>query len=273
MATETCTDCEGVGYLIGREGELAQAAVCRCQQSCSTCAGEGFLLSRQDGYEIALPCNCRKVQRRVLLYNEAGIPAKFSEKSLSDFEARRFNGRLKMKLLDYQSGFDIKKSKGLLLVGAPGTGKTHLMTAVLHYLTLERGIPCRFIDFFNLTALIRSTYRDDANQNEAGIIDPLVNIPVLAIDEMGKGQGTTWELSIVDQLISRRYNAGRLVLATSNYYPARLLDGAKTTKFKHSAEQLNMSIEERVGSRIYSRLSETCDVEVVEGMDYRQQAR
>ena len=70
-----------------------------------------------------------------------------------------------------------------------------------------------------------------------------------------------------------RYNAGRLVLATSNYYPARLLESAKATKLKRSAEQLNMSIEERVGARIYSRLSETCDVEVVEGTDYRQQAR
>lgn len=268
----SCDKCKGLGYTMKPQGEFARAEVCECQRDCKICGGRRFLMKEEDGYEVAVRCSCAHIDHRVRVYNETGIPARFASKSLSEYEAKRFNGRLKMKLLDYQRKFRLKESQGLVLAGAPGTGKTHLMTAVLHYLTLERGIACRFIDFFELTTQIRSTYSDnDGSKTESSIIDPLVNVPVLAIDELGKGQGTTWELSIVDQLISRRYNSGRLVLATTNYLPEASQVATKPVPGRaNKGEKLGMSLEDRVGSRIFSRLSEVCDVAVLDGSDYRQ---
>ena len=270
----SCEKCHGVGYAITQRGEYAHATACVCQMSCDRCGGRRFVITEQDGYEVAKPCSCAAIEKRVRLYNEAGIPARFARKSLSDYEAKRFNGRLKMKLLDYQRKFRLSEARGFLLAGAPGTGKTHLVTAVLHFLSLERGIACRFIDFFELTAQIRSTYGDnDKGISESSIIEPLVRVPVLAIDELGKGQGTAWELSIVDQLISRRYNAGRIVLATSNYFPERDQRARQATANRtHKSERVATSLEERVGSRIFSRLTEVSDIEILEGSDYRQRA-
>ena len=49
------------------------------------------------------------------------------------------------------------------------------------------------------------------------IIGPLSEVDVLAIDELGKGRGSPFELDTMDELIARRYNAGRTTLFATNY--------------------------------------------------------
>ena len=44
------------------------------------------------------------------------------------------------------------------------------------------------------------------------IIQPLSEVEVLAIDELGRGRGSAFELETMDELIARRYNAGRVTL-------------------------------------------------------------
>jgi DNA replication protein DnaC len=257
-----------VGYLIGRRGEVATASVCTCQSECAVCGGEGFVIARQDGYEVAQPCECAHLQRRVRRFDEARIPAEYGAKTIANFRADRFNRPLKVQLLRYtEKRFDVDKSNGLLIVGGPGTGKTHMLCSILRYLTLQRGIGCRFVDFFELTVQIRSTYDRASDLTESRVIDPLVEVPVLAIDELGKGRASHYERTIVDQLISRRYNAGRIVLATSNYLPEAMEAGDSGPS--PGGERSRPTLEERVGQRIYSRLAEMCDILRTEGPDRR----
>ena len=260
----SCNKCQDVGYRISNSGEFALAEVCECQHNCGKCTGTGFVIESVDGYDVARPCLCSSAPHRVSCYNRAQIPAHFAHKSLSGFQATSHNQSIKTKLLAYQKNFRPGGASGQLLIGEPGVGKTHLVTALLHYFTLERGIHCRFVDFFKLTAEIRATYDKDSHGTESNLIEPLVNVPVLVIDELGKGKGSSWELSIVDQLISRRYNSGRVILATTNYFPK----GVQPSK--PSAQLLPYSLEERVGPRIFSRLSEMSEFHLVEGPDFRR---
>ena len=251
--------------------------MCACREPCAECDGSRFVVATDGAYEVAKPCECAALHERVRAFNSAHIPSGYGDKALAGFDHRGGNQKeIKTRLLQYQKRFDPADARGLLLLGAPGTGKTHVMCSLVAYLTLERGVRCLFVDFFHLTARIRATYGKDrrAQEREEDILNQLVEVPVLAIDELGKGLGTTWELGIVDQIISRRYNAGRIVLATSNYLPEHWLDSAAADGRQASPSgraSRGDSLEERVGGRIFSRLAEMCDVLHIQGPDFRTQ--
>jgi DNA replication protein DnaC len=104
---------------------------------------------------------------------------------------------------------------------------------------------------------------------------------VLAIDELGKERGTEWERSMLDELISRRFNSGLTTLFATNYFladddakavtraqPGRTVN-TRSTEFGRDAEA--MTLEQRVGNRIYSRLNEMCAfVKLDPGYDQRK---
>ena len=98
------------------------------------------------------------------------------------------------------------------------------------------------------------------------IIGPLSEVQVLAIDEMGKGRGSQFEMETLDELIARRYNAGRTTLFATNYSlePERKSvrtaapSGYRTTEDAKNAARDVELLRERVGERIYSRLCEMC---------------
>jgi DNA replication protein DnaC len=94
---------------------------------------------------------------------------------------------------------------------------------------------------------------------------PLVEIPVLVIDELGKGRGSEWELSVLDELISKRYNAQRTTVFTSNFAPEDP-SGDSSQPGSVSEEK----VVDRVGVRIYSRLMEMCEPVRLQGPDYRR---
>ncbi len=87
---------------------------------------------------------------------------------------------------------------------------------------------------------------------------------MLVIDELGKGRSNEWELNILDQLISKRYNASRMTLITTNYVTREI---AKATG---NSDEI---LEVRVGERIASRLFEMCELIHLEGRDYRKEKR
>jgi len=259
-----------MGYIVDAAGELARASPCACQAQCQACGGERFVIREEGGYSVAAPCACVSLIERVTLFNEARVPAGYATKSIQDFIHKpddRTLARAKQAFMRYIKAKDLLHARGAVLAGSPGVGKTHLVCGLINYLTLQRGVACRFVDFFELTNQIRATFAGKTGESEASLIEPLVTVPVLVIDDLGKGRGSNWELTIVDQLITRRYNAGRVVMATTNYFPER---GAAGRRPPDTGRAVRESLDERIGDRLMSRLVEMADVMVLEGEDRRR---
>ncbi len=269
---KTCRLCKGDTYQLSVVGEFAHAQRCDCAVTCTNCQGTGMVVRTINGDRVASPCRCNSLQRRVQLFNEAHIPGKFMGSWIEDLEeTHRSQKEIKYRLLKYRESYRHTEA-GFLLWGEPGVAKTHLLCGLIGHLTLERGISCRFIEFMRLIMDLKHAY--SKGQWDSEVIAPLLSTEVLVIDELGKGRNSDFELDILDQLISSRYNAQRTIHCTSNYNPENSGEGRQPVDFSGSIEkaiygQATIGLRERVGDRIFSRLHEMCRFVQIQGTDYR----
>ena len=102
-------------------------------------------------------------------------------------------------------------------------------------------------------------------RSDAPVLTELAEVEVLAIDELGKGRLSDWELTIIDEVVSRRYNAMGCTLATTNYVPGNPTGAAPPNL---STTQTS-TLRDCVGDRVYSRLLQLVDFVEAAGRDYR----
>jgi DNA replication protein DnaC len=263
-----CEICYGDGYIVEKKGQNANARVCNCVLQCTDCNSSGLILTKNKaGYVHTKACEtCGTVRRNVKLYNMAGIPAKFSHVLQVDAGFDPSNNESQQRALKYAKEEFVKKypsKRGFLLMGASGLGKTHLTIGTISELTLKYGVKCMFQDFFDLLTELKKAY--SLRTPEIEVLNPLIDTEVLAIDELGKGKSNDWELNILDQLISKRYNASKTTLITTNFISS---DYTKDQMFE-DYEILDL----RVGKRITSRLHEMCEFIHLKGVDRRRARR
>lgn len=274
--TPRCEICADRSYVLERRGDRAAARVCQCARPCRGCDGSGHVLVKQEetfsqrvgprAYEVLAPCSCVLLDQRVALLDRAQLPGVMAAAEFDGFMAtseghHRACDLARSFALEYRRG---QPSKGFVLSGPVGTGKTHLLTAALKHLALELGVRVQYVEISLLYAQIRRGFQEGKSGGE--IIQPLSEVEVLAIDELGKGRGSQFELETMDELIARRYNAGRTTLFATNYSTvyerkrAAPTRGYETTDptAKTQARESEL-LRDRVGERIYSRLCEMCE--------------
>ncbi|TXD36332.1 cell division protein ZapE [Lujinxingia vulgaris] len=282
--TAACPACDRARYTIGARGEVAHAEICQdCFKVCPACQGQEYTYEvNEKGYEVARQCTvCGALKRRIQAFNDARVPYLHRRATLEGFRTHRARQgdagagdaignlpRVRLRLFHWAKNFT-PGERGYLLHGSVGTGKTHLLAGTIRHLTLEKGINARFIEFTHLLSAIKEGF--DQGRGETSILGPLSEVPVLAIDELGKGRNTEWQLSIIDEIISKRYNAGLTTLFTTNY---DVRESASNTLDVGSPDFRKMAtaatLSERVGDRVFSRLHEMADFVHVDAPDYRR---
>ncbi len=257
--------CETAGYTLSRVGDFANAVVTQSLDGCLECQGTGLLRTQitQNGrsYEVSTPCPRTQLAKRAQLFNAMQLPGVHVNASFDSFKpAKPEQDRAHKFTQDFALRYP--QVRGFILSGPVGTGKTHLLSAALKHLALEVGVRTAYVEISLLFAQIRRGFNEGKSGGE--IIGPLSQVDVLAIDELGKGRGSAFELETLDELIARRYNANRTTLLATNYslkVPEERARGGYTNTAETAAESSRESrfLAERVGPRIYSRLTEMCE--------------
>ncbi len=263
--TEICAQCRGSHYILTNYKGQLQGELCACF-NCPECEGRGHVyIEDETGITSLRECVCAGLVHRLKKVGEAGIPGKFASTKLDTYHPIHASQKFALRQArDFVQDFG-KSKQGLLFMGRPGLGKTHLAVSVIKMLILEKKAGCKFVDFFQLLSDIRFGYSQDLS--EQAIINPYVVAPILLIDELAKGRNTEWELTMLDQIISSRYNAAdKITLFTTNYSD-QTHDSSNDRQPLASEETL----QDKVGERIYSRLAEMCRFIKLEGIDYRQE--
>lgn len=270
-------DCDRytLGYLR-TEGRLAYYDPCeQCLEGCSGCGGIGFTFERNDeGYEVSVRCRDCGPQRAALeRFNRAGLlsdfaTAQFDELDVSDRSTNLAGVTLKVQ--NWAKSY-LPGKRGFCLVGGVGSGKTHLLTATVRWAVLLRAASARYVDFSILMNDLKRALDED--RPTTALINPLVDTQLLAIDELGKGRKSEYELSVIDQLINERYSRGLTTIFATNFDIEDETTGrSRKTNYTHDTlvGAMRERLELRVGTPIFSRVSAMAEWIHVDAGDWRR---
>ena len=235
---------------IPRSEPFGEAA---CPQG--VCDGSGWILGPED---VARPCECReqRLKRGRVRGVASAIPPRyrgvsFDRPPVSDMTHRAETREAVKKVRSFIDNLDsnLEMGKGLWLFGDTGTGKTTLAMLVSKAAT-EMGHSVAIYSLPKLLARIRRTYDDEAGSDSYGaFFERLTSVDLLHIDDFGAEKRSDWVLEQLYSLVNERYEDERSIMLTTNLTVDKL--------------------EDQIGARTVSRLTETCEQVPLFGADRR----
>ncbi len=246
---------------------------------CPICHGSGWKIIESPGKaRQATRCDCFIARRTERVLKFAGIPPRYQECTLADFDTEFPGAEKSLTSARLAAGRFVEEypleKDGLLFVGPIGTGKTHLAVGIIRELVRSKGIRCLFCDYRELLKEIQNSYNPSVEATELQILGPIFDAEVLVLDDLGAVKPSQWVWDTVSTVINHRYNEKKATVVTTNFpdKPASVLEGpvegfSQAERAKAAAR--NETLGDRITDRMLSRLHEMCRVVELTGPDYR----
>lgn len=218
---------------------------------CPDC--EEARIARERQLEAQKKADAEAARLRYAL-GEAAIPARFIGRTLDNFNADTPDKERALQMArQYAETFDAqaKRGMGLIFSGKPGTGKSHLATAILQAIMPNHiGL---YITCMSLIRQVRATWRRDSEQSEGEVLQMLGDVSLLVLDEVGVQYGTDGEQTILFDILDRRYRDMQPTIILTN--------------------QDVKGLQEYIGERTFDRLREVSRLVTFDWESYRPVAR
>jgi DNA replication protein DnaC len=228
--------------------------------ACLLCDDTGWKEVEVGGNRRVMRCECWRTEAGRLRLGRSNIPRRYHHCTLANFEAyndsltRAVN--LAQRVVETFPGGEAA-DRGLLLMGMPGVGKTHLAVAILKKCIVDRAAQGLFYTTSDLLALLRSTYTGEEKTTESQVLRAITTADVLVLDELGRERATEWRDEMLHLIVNTRYSERRLTIFTTNFDIGSDVSDPDT-------------LQCRVGFRVYSRLHEMCEFIHLDAADYRE---
>lgn len=183
-------------------------------QGCAACREER--IAREKALAIAT-AEAEKAAALKSLLLKTNIPERYSNSTLGNYVACN---DYQQSVLDrcrwYLDTWAERKAMGtsMLLLGKPGTGKTHLGCALARNVA-RFGDSAMFVTVADFLRAVRETY-NGGKYTETQVLDRYASPALLVLDEVGTTPGTDHERQMLFELMNRRYSARRPVVMLTN---------------------------------------------------------
>ncbi len=210
-----------------------------------------------------VPCECQRVKEANWRIKRSGLEREIQSKTFKNFSAKsEWQERMKNTAIAYGKAYFDAKAAGeklpwFFIAGQPGSGKTHLCTALCGAL-LNRGVPVIYMQWVTESRKLRG-YANDPETFD-GLAEPFVDVDVLYIDDLFKQQGHR-EISVSDaeakvlfEILNQRYIQNKATIISTEWY----------------LEDELMPVDDGTFSRVYERAKGfTISIERGTNMNYR----
>jgi len=153
------------------------------------------------------------------------VPRRFLNRNFENYLAVTRGQRQALEVCrGYAKGFEQMRRRGggLLLLGGPGTGKTHLACAILAQV-IQAGHTGLFLSVSGALRIIRDAYSPRGQRTETEALALLTAVDLLVLDEVGVaiGNASTRRAMLFD-ILNDRYAELRPMILIGNLTAAEL---------------------------------------------------
>ncbi|MBD0399222.1 MULTISPECIES: ATP-binding protein [Bacillus] len=249
-----CSDCKDKGIIVYRIHQDTERQLRKEHKTMESLAPDQMV--REEDYlagKVCLPdkarewkttfskqCECVKRKKIARLMKASGITEEFEKLLFGNFIKDGKPDMIKDAYecaVEYYKDFQSikgKRSNSIALLGQPGSGKTHLLTAIMNNLIKKKSIYCMYFPYVEGMGDLRN----DFDQLETKL-DAMRKAEVLFIDDLfkpvkGEPRATDWQVEQIQSVVNYRYLNHKPLLISSELDTGEILD-----------------IDEALGSRIH----------------------